>query len=186
MVDEVTRLAARLQALEAQVLLLKLLAAGAVVGSAVLATATHTQAQQAPDALRVRQLIVEDTDGRARIVLGDLDAAGNNRRVGIRLNDPKGAERVGLSYRQDDGSVVFGLDAPPGTGDDRNRERITLVADGKGRAHLRFLDRKTNAVSRMYLDEQDEVWMQFSDFTQTPALIRRYGLTGEEVIRPTR
>ena len=186
MADEVNRLGARVRALEAQLLVLKLVAAGAVVAGAVLATMSHTQAQQATDTLRVRQLIVEDTDGRARIVLGYLDADGNHRRMGIRLNDPRGAERVGLSYRQDDGSVVFGLDAPPGTGDDRNRERITLVADGKGGAHLRFLDRKTNAVSRMYLDEQDKVWMQFSDFTQTPALIRRYGLQGEEVIRPTR
>ena len=186
MADEVNRLATRLKALEAQVLSLKLVAVGAVVASAILATITHPQAQQATDTLRVRQLIVEDTDGRARIVLGYLDAAGNTRRMGIRLNDPKGVERFGLSYRQDDGGVVFGLDAPPGTGDDRNRERITLVADGKGGAHLRFLDRKTNVVSRMYLDEQDKVWMQFSDFTQAPAVIRRYGLSGEEVIRPTR
>ena len=186
MADEVNRLATRLKALEAQVLTLKLVAIGAVVAGAVLATMTHPQAQQATDALRVRQLIVEDNNGRARIVLGYLDASGNTPRMGIRLNDPNGAERFGLAYRQDDSSVTIGLDAPPGTGDDRNRERITLVADGKGGAHLRFLDRKTNAVSRMYLDEQNKVWMQFSDFTQTPALIRRYGLSGEEVIRPTR
>jgi hypothetical protein len=30
------------------------------------------------------------------------------------------------------GSVVLGLDALPGTGDDRNRERITIVADQNG------------------------------------------------------
>ena len=66
----------------------------------------------------------------------------------------------------------------------RIRERITLVADEKGGAHIRFLDRRTNVVSRMYLDDQNLAWMSFSDFTQTPALIRRYGLSGEEVLRP--
>ena len=80
--------------------------------------------------------------------------------------------------------MVLGLDAPPGTGDDRNRERITLVADEKGGAYIRFLDRRTNVVSRMYLDDQNLAWMSFTDFTQTPALVRRYGLSGEEVLRP--
>jgi len=84
----------------------------------------------------------------------------------------------------EDGRVVLGLDAPPGTGDDRNRERINLVADEKGSAYIRFLDRRTNVVSRMYLDEQNLAWMSFTDFTQTPGLVRRYGLSGEEVLRP--
>jgi hypothetical protein len=60
-----------------------------------------------------------------------LDAPGDNRRIGLRINDPNGAERFGASYMED-GRVVLGLDAPPGTGDDRNRERINLVADEKG------------------------------------------------------
>ena len=67
--------------------------------------------------------------------------------------------------------MVLGLDAPPGAGDDRNRERINLVADEKGAAWIRFLDRRTNVVSRMYLDDQNRAWMSFSDFTQTPAII---------------
>jgi len=50
--------------------------------------------------------------------------------------------------------------------------------------HLRFLDRRTSVASRIYLDDQNRVWMQFSDFTQTPAIIRRYGLVGEETIQP--
>jgi hypothetical protein len=36
----------------------------------------------------------------------------------------------------------------------------------------------------MYLDEQNRAWLSFTDFSQTPAMIRRYGLTGEEVLRP--
>src|SRR5919198_504065 len=117
------------------------------------------------------------------MVLGYLDAPGNVRRFGIRLDDPKGAERFGMAYMES-GAMVMGFDAPPGTGDDRNRERINLVADEKGGAHIRFLDRQTNVVSRMYLDEQNRAWLSFSDFTQKPASIRRYGLAGEEIVRP--
>jgi hypothetical protein len=84
----------------------------------------------------------------------------------------------------DDGDMVVGLDAPPGTGNDANRERINLVADARGGAHIRFLDRRTSVVSRMYLDEQNRGWLSFSDFTQTPPVIRRYGLGGEELLKP--
>jgi hypothetical protein len=81
-------------------------------------------------------------------------------------------------------AMVLGLDARPGTGNDANRERINLVADEKGGAHIRFLDRRTSVVSRMYLDEQNRAWLSFSDFSQTPPVIRRYGLVGEELLRP--
>jgi hypothetical protein len=155
----------------------------AVMGLAVAAAlAPRPQAQQAAETTRVRQLVVEDADGRARLVLGPLDAAGNTRRFGMRINDANGGERFGVAM-MNDGRMVLGLDAPPGTGNDANRERITLAADEKGGAAIRFLDRRTNVVSRMYLDEQDRVWMSFSDFTQTPAVIRRYGLSGEETLR---
>jgi hypothetical protein len=159
----------------------------AAVVLAVLALAfalSPRSAAQQPESVRVRQLIVEDANGRPRVVLGPLDAPGNNRRIGMKINDPNGAERFGVSYMSD-GRMGLGLDAPPGVGDDRNRERINLVADEKGGAYIRFLDRRTNVVSRMYLDEQNRVWMSFSDFTQTPAMVRRYGLTGEETIRPS-
>lgn len=174
---------ARIARLERQIRVFKLIAAGAVVLAVLFAVVPRPLAQQAGDVLRVRQLVVEDAEGRGRMVLGHLD--GNTRRFGIRINDPQGSERLGLAYMET-GSMVIGLDAPPGTGDDRNKERITLVADEKGGAHIRFLDRRTYMASRMYLDEQNKVWMQFSDFTQTPPVIRRYGLTGEEVIQPKR
>jgi len=63
-------------------------------------------------------------------------------------------------------------------------ERINLVADEKGGAHIRFLDRRTSVASLLYLDDQNRAWMQFSDFTRTPPAIRRYGLNGEEVVQP--
>ena len=183
MAHEQDAISARMARLEQQVRTLKVIAAGAVILAVVLTVAPRPEAQQSADSLRVRQLIVEDANGRSRMVLGYLDAPGNTRRIGLRINDPAGVERFGASYI-DDGGLVVGLDAPPGTGNDANRERITLAADNKGGASIRFLDRRTNVVSRMYLDEQNRVWMQFSDFTQQPALIRRYGLSGEETITP--
>jgi hypothetical protein len=172
----------RVERLERQVRVLQsvtVVAAVLLVGVAVM---PDSHAQQPASMMRLRQLVVEDADGRSRMVLGYLDAPGNIRRFGIRLNDPNGAERFGVAYMEN-GAMVMGFDAPPGTGDDRNRERINVVADEEGGAQIRFLDRRTSVVSRMYLDEQNRAWLSFSDFTQKPAYIRRYGLTGEEVLR---
>jgi hypothetical protein len=171
--------------LEQQLRWLKIAAVVLAVLAILFALAPRSSAQQTQqtESLRVRQLIVEDVNGRARVVLGPLDAPGNNRRIGMKINDPNGAERFGVSYMED-GRIGLGLDAPPGTGDDRNRERINLVADEKGGAYIRFLDRRTSVVSRWYLDEQNRAWLGFTDYTQSPPLIRRYGLTGEEVLRP--
>lgn len=184
MAHDMDALSGRLRVLEQQVRVFKIIAVGAVVLAVVLATVPRPTAQQAVEQLRVRQLIVEDGDGRSRMVIGYLDAAGNTRRLGLRVNDPRGAERFGLFYMEN-GAMGMGFDAPPGTGDDRNRERITIVADETGGAHIRFLDRRTSVAARWYLDEQNRAWMQFSDFTQKPAVFRRYGLSGEE-INPTK
>ncbi|HEV8396417.1 MAG TPA: hypothetical protein VGQ37_19185 [Vicinamibacterales bacterium] len=182
MPHELELLQTQINRLEHQLRWLKIAAVVLAILAVAFALSPRPSAQQ-PEALRVRQLIVEDVNGRARVVLGPLDAPGNTRRIGMRVNDPNGAERFGVSYMEG-GRVGLGLDAPPGTGDDRNRERINLVADEEGGAHIRLLDRRTNVVSRMYLDEQNRAWLSFSDFTQTPAMIHRYGLTGEETIRP--
>lgn len=172
----------RVAMLERQVKTLQAATALAIVLALLFAAIPRTTAQQAPDVLRVRQLVVEDAEGRARMRLGYLDAPGNTRRFGMRIDDPRGAERFGLSYI-DNGSLVMGFDAPPGTGDNRNRERVSIAADEAGGAHIRFLDRRTNVVARWYLDDQNRAWMQFSDFTQQPPSIRRYGLAGDEVVR---
>jgi hypothetical protein len=167
--------------LEHQLRWFKIAAVMLAVLAAMLAMAPRPSAQQ-PESLRVRQLIVEDANGRARLVLGGLDAPGNYRRIGMRINDPSGAERFGVSYMES-GLVGLGLDAPPGTGDDRNRERINLVADEKGGAWIRFLDRRTRVASRMNLDDDNHVRLRFSDFTLTSPLSREYGPQGEKTVR---
>lgn len=181
MPHELELLQEQMNRLEHQLRWFKIAAVVLAVLAIAFALAPRTSAQP-PDSIRVRQLIVEDAEKRPRIVLGPLDA-GKSLRTGLRINDPNGVERFGVAF-MDDGNLVVGLDAPPGTGNDANRERITLVTDPKGGAYIRFLDRRTSVVSRMYLDEQNRAWLSFSDFTQKPAMIRRYGLTGEETLRP--
>jgi hypothetical protein len=181
MPHELELLRNQMDRLEHQLRWFKIAAVVLAVLAITFALAPRPSAQQ-PESIRVKQLIVEDAEGRSRVVLGPLDS-GKNRRTGLRINDPNGVERFGVAF-MDDGNMVVGLDAPPGTGNDANRERITLAADSKGGAHIRFLDRRTSVVSRMYLDEQNRAWLSFTDFSQTPAVIRRYGLSGEELVRP--
>ena len=142
----------------------------------------------AHDSLRARSLIIEDPAGRPRILMGapvpDRNAAGNPR-AGLIINDAAGVERFGLGL-QDSGRLVIGLDAPPGKGDDRNRERITLVADENGGSYIRFLDRTTSVPARLYLDEQNRVWLEFIGAQANEIIRRRIGLSGDETTRTPR
>ena len=72
----------------------KVIAAVAIVAAIALALMPRPEAQQSTDVLRVKQVVVEDAEGRGRIVLGYLDA-GSTRRFGMRINDPAGDERLG-------------------------------------------------------------------------------------------
>jgi hypothetical protein len=147
-----------------------------------------SQSRPSPELLRVRGLIVEDASGQARILIGSPIAdrnAGGNSRTGIVINDAAGVERFGLGL-QDSGRVVMGFDAPLGKGDDRNRERITLVADENGGSYIRFLDRTTSVPARLYLDDQNRVWLEFISTQANEIVRRRIGFTGEEVIRSPR
>jgi hypothetical protein len=157
-----------------------------LVCSAVLAAFSQPSPSQEP--LRVKGLIVEDGSGQPRILIGspipDRNAAGNPR-TGIVINDSAGAERFGLGL-QASGRLVLGLDAPPGKGDDRNRERITLVADESGGSYIRFLDRTTSVPARLYLDDQNRVWLEFVGAQANEVVRRRIGLAGDETIRSPR
>ena len=157
-----------------------------VMCSALLAG--FSQSTPSQDSLRTRSLIIEDSAGRPRILMGapipDRNAAGNPR-TGLIINDAGGAERFGLGL-QESGRLVVGLDAPPGKGDDRNRERITLVADENGGSYIRFLDRTTSIPARLYLDEQNRVWLEFIGAQANEIVRRRIGLTGDETTRTPR
>lgn len=177
-------LRARLAALEAQARVFRTGFVLVIVLMVASQWMPRSSAQSSTDPLRVRGVIVEDANGRPRVVLGPMDAQPSVRGVGLRINDVNGVERFGLSLKEN-GSMGMGFDAPPGTGDDRNRERINIVADETGGAFMRFLDRRTNVVARMSLDSENQAWLEFSDYTQKPSISRFIGLTGEKTVRGT-
>ena len=135
--------------------------------------------------LRARSLVLEDEAGRDRIVIGAPIPEPEGRRispsVGLAINDENGAERFGVGL-QANGRMVMGLDAPPGTGDDRNRERITLVADQKGSAWIRFLNRKTLVPGRIVLDDDDRLYLEFRGVKDGKPTARRIGFSGDETV----
>ena len=153
-----------------------------------VAIAGFSQSGTSQEPLRARGLIIEDSTGRPRILIGapvqDRNVGGNPR-TGIVINDAAGVERFGLGLQQS-GRLVIGLDAPPGKGDDRNRERITLVADENGGSYIRFLDRTTSVPGRLYLDDQNRMWLEFAGVQGNEVVRRRLGLSGDEITRTPR
>ena len=148
-----------------------------------------SQAKPADEPLRVRSLIIEDAKGHPRILMGspvpDRNAGGNPR-TGIIVNDATGAERFGLGLMERSDRVVMGFDAPRGKGDDRNRERVTIVADENGGGYIRFMDRTTSIPARLYLDDENRVWLEFVSVEEKEVVRKRIGFSGEEVIRTPR
>ena len=71
--------------------------------------------------------------------------------------------------------MIMGFDAPPGTGDPRNRERINIVADSDGGAYIRFLNRKTYPAGFLRLDEKDQFHLEFVDVSQGKVRRRQLG-----------
>ena len=80
----------------------------------------------------------------------------------------------------------MGFDAPLGTGDDRNRERINIVADEGGGAYIRFLDRETYVKGRLYLTDDNKILLEFLDFHPDEVVYKRIGFDDEEIVRRNR
>lgn len=148
------------------------------------------QSNNAPQVLKARGLIIVDERGRERIFIGapvpdPKDGKRRTPETGITINDPSGFERFGLGLF-DDNRLVMGFDAPRGTGDERNRERITIVADDKGGGYIRFLNRKTSVPGLLQLGEDDRLYLDFVDVQPTKVIRRRIGFTGEQKIEEPR
>jgi hypothetical protein len=157
--DRLTRLESECRRLRIAVVLLAVL---------VVATMTtlHPRAQQAPGVLRARGLIIEDDAGRPRVVLGaPIPEQRSTTRTGLKILDASGVERLGMNLLSN-GSMVLGLDAPAGTGNDANKERITLVADDKGGAAMTF-----KIAARSSLAEC--IWIQRTVHGCSSATLRR-------------
>jgi hypothetical protein len=140
--------------------------------------------------IRARGLIIEDEQGRDRIILGapipdPREGRRSSPSVGMVINDTAGYERFGLALRAT-GAMGMGFDAPPGTGDPRNRERINIVADPRGGAYIRMLDRRTFVRSRLILDDSNRVALEFLDFPAGQVLSRRISMGGDSVSQRSR
>jgi hypothetical protein len=162
-----------------------------VLGVATLSGVTAWRVPDvAPQIIRARALIIEDEKGRDRIVMGSpVPDPKEGKRIspstGLVINDTAGFERFGLGLRAN-GSVGMGFDAPPGQGDDRNRERINIVADERGGALIRMLDRKTWVRARLRLDDENRVALEFLDFPPGEAITRRITIDSDSVVRRAR
>lgn len=174
----------RIASLERQVRGLKIGLIVAVVGASVAMLWSVVVQAQDDKTLRVRRLVVEDASGRDRVVFGAPlpDPQGRvSASTGMVINDQRGVERFAVGLL-DNGRVVMGFDAPPGTGDPRNRERITIVADATGGAYIRFLNRKTGVPGRLILDEDDRLYLEFIDSRDGKTTIKRIGFAGEQIV----
>jgi hypothetical protein len=164
---------------------------GALVAVVILAAALVTRtssvrASQDQDIQRIRGLVIEDASGKDRIVMGAPIAESSGRVspcTGLRVNDPQGVERFAACLFND-GRVVMGFDAPVGKGDDRNRERITLVADAEGGAYVRFLNRKTGVSGRLVLGNDDKLHLEFIQNVDGKARVKRINFDGEQMADP--
>jgi hypothetical protein len=135
--EESSRMMARIDGLERRLRLLGVLSAVLVIVAMSAITVPSVTAQAQPQVLRARGLIIVDEQGRERIVIGSpvpdpKEGKRLNPSTGMVINDINGYERFGLGLTQDN-RMGMGFDAPPGKGDDRNRERINIVADENGR-----------------------------------------------------
>ena len=142
------------------------------------------------EVIRARTLIIEDAQGRDRVVLGAPvpSALGTTRispSTGMVINDTAGHERFGLGLMEN-GRMGMGFDAAPGNGDPRNPERLNLGVDPDGNGYVRYLDKRTGLAGYLGLREDDRVWLEFVQVSADSVIRRRLGLTGDDVQRQPR
>jgi hypothetical protein len=162
----------------------------ALAGALVALLITGTSTGDDRDELRAEQLVIVDEQGRERIVIGAPvpDPAGAKRissTTGIVINDTSGYERFGLGL-QETGRMIMGFDAPPGTGTGGNPERINIVANNDGTAFIRFLDQNSLLKSRLFLNDENEVLLEFLEITPDSVRRRQIGFEGADVVRQAR
>jgi hypothetical protein len=171
----------RLDLLERQLRRTRLIAA--VAGIGLLATwitgAVWQAAPQRQDIVRAKVLIIEDADGRDRIVLGAPMPDGRQV-TGLKILSPEGAEQFGLSLKAD-GAMGMGFDAKPGVGSQANRERLNLGVTPKGQGWIRYLDNQTRVRLYLQLDSAGAPALQFWDWPDAQRIIiRELGYPGEK------
>jgi hypothetical protein len=158
-----------------------------VVGSSHAGEQLKKESDQ-PPVLKARGLVIVDEEGRERIVMGAPvpDPKGVkrvDRAHGMIILDPQGRERFGLGL-MDNGNMGMGFDAPPAPGTDKIGERVHIIADARGGATLRFTNRQTGVPGRLFLGDDDKLYLEFIDVQKdkNKVIRRRIGMDGEKTI----
>jgi hypothetical protein len=152
-----------------------------VLGGALLVTlfvAARRPNLISQDVVRTKLLVVEDSAGRDRIVLG-APMPDRRGQVGMKILEPAGEEQFGLGLKAD-GSVSMGFDTKPGVGNPANRERLNMGVSPSGRGWIRFLDNETRAKMFILLDQGDNGVVQFLDWTADKRItVKEQGFKGQ-------
>jgi hypothetical protein len=180
--EELHELRQQVAGLQRQLKGIRRMSAACLMLLTVATAAAWRRGPRAQDPIRTRLLIIQDEQGRDRMFVGNIPD--KRRQLGIAVQDSTGHERFGMGLKQN-GAIGMGFDAPPGTGDDRNRERINMWADENGGAAIRFLDRTTRVKSLWYLDKDNRAWLEFSDRIGKEWVRKRIGFSGPETVKDT-
>ena len=174
--------AARIEQLERAVRRARFLASAAAIGliGTWLVGATWSP-QGREEVVRAKAFIVEDAQGRERIVLGAPMPDGRQY-VGMKILNAEGAEQFGLGLKPD-GSVGLGFDTRAGVGDPRNRERLNMGVTATGQGWIRYLDNRTRARLRLALDSSDAPVLQLLDWPDDQRiLVRQLGFARDTIL----
>jgi hypothetical protein len=131
--------------------------------------------------IKATRIVVVDDQGKPRVIIGQDPKGGQriSRAAGLILLDAKGAERGGFSTL-DDGSVVFGMDAPAGVGN-AMPDRIGLKVESNGAAAISLINNQTGIPVRLISEDNGAGGVEFIDYDlkARKAFIRRIDYKGE-------
>ncbi|MGH7178438.1 MAG: hypothetical protein ACREJC_13755 [Tepidisphaeraceae bacterium] len=134
----------------------------------ISALAIHARREDPKDlklaSLTVDRIVVQDDQGRPRIILAEdpPNVQRRSRSCGLTLLDATGAERGGMGTF-DDLSVVLGLDSPAGVGAPM-RDRIGLVVGEDGSARIDLINNDTLLPVRLVSDADGNGGVEFFDY----------------------
>ncbi|SRR6266566_4691843 len=174
---------ARVATLEKRVRYLTIALASSV--ALILWLGSVAWAPQVSDVLRARAIILTDSIGRERIVIGAPVPEPRGARIasstGMIIRDTGGVERFGVGLFPS-GMMVMGFDAPEIPTTRGNRERINIVAGPDGLANIRFLNRKSTVAGYLALSDDDNLYLQMNAASPRGAVWRQIGAVNDTVV----
>jgi hypothetical protein len=153
-------------------------------------SAVQADAAQTTQVIRARGLVIVDEKGRERIIMGSPvpDPPHVGKRIspghGMIILDPEGYERFGVGL-MDNGQMGMGFDAPPDPANPKkNTERLHFIADAKGGAMIRFLNRQTGVPGWIRLGDDDKLYFDFIDVQpeKNKVIKRQLSIDGEKMV----